>query len=71
MLASMDNPLTSRNRQAMMVAGVVVAILAAAIALPSTLAPGTNNTQSNGSQSGAKAIPDIKGSVSIQTLQTP
>lgn len=51
----------------MMVAGVMVAILAAAaIALPSALAQGTNSTQSNGSQSGAKAIPDIKGSMSIQ-----
>ncbi|MEO9294412.1 MAG: hypothetical protein ABI347_02300 [Nitrososphaera sp.] len=58
----MDNPLTGTNRKAMMIAGVAVALLAAAaIAIPSALAQGTNSTQS-----GSTTVPDIKGSVSIQ-----
>ena len=60
---------TNKTTYALMVVGVMVAILAmAAIALPSALAQGTNNTQSNGSsKSGATtSIPDIKGSVSFQ-----
>jgi uncharacterized membrane protein YkoI len=67
---SMDKPTTNRSKQTMMMAGVMVAVLAAAatFVLPSALAQGTNSTQSNSNQSGTttSTIPSIKGSVSIQ-----
>lgn len=50
------------SRQTVMMAGAMVALLAAAATfiLPSALAQGTNSTQSS------TTVPDIKGSVSIQ-----
>lgn len=61
----MDKP-TNKNKQMMVMAGVVAAVLAAAaiFAAQPALAQGTNSTQPG--QAATQAKPDIKGSVSIQ-----